>query len=275
MTRKSRYTTKNKYTKKKSHAGDWLKILGAAVIIAGAVGVGGYYLYNQPKSANKFTLCPANGPLGHVVVLVDNTDPYSFIQREAFSQALGAVGDEVVPEGYLLSVFSLGENFEKNAKPLFERCNPGTSEGKSEMTANLQRIDHRFQKSFKEPIQKLEESLLSDASAKYSPVFEMIQLASINGFRTQNIQGPRKLIIFSDMLPNTAEFSMFRGVPDYQEFSSTPYGERSKTDLSGVKVEIHYLMKYPKLQTMKQLHFWESYFEDVGARLTRVSTMEG
>ncbi|MNG12715.1 hypothetical protein D3C84_963460 [compost metagenome] len=68
---------------------------------------------------------------------------------------------------------------------------------------------------------------------------------------------------------------MFSGIPNYQSFSATVYGERSKTDLSGVKVEIHYLMKYPKLQTMKQLHFWESYFEDAGAQLTRVSPMEG
>ncbi len=68
---------------------------------------------------------------------------------------------------------------------------------------------------------------------------------------------------------------MFKGVPDYKSFSSSAYGERSMTDLSGVKVELHYLMKYPKLQTMKQLKFWEDYFENTGARLTRVQTMEG
>lgn len=274
MAKKLRHTTKKKYAKKNSGS-EVIKIVLALLVIMAVISGLVYHLYSQPKSADKVTLCPAEGPVGHVVVLVDNTDPYSFIQREAFSQALGALSDEAVPEGYLLSVFSLGENFEKNAKPLFERCNPGTSEGKSKMTANLERIDLRYQDSFKKPIQKLEDSLLSDQSAKYSPIFEMIQLASINGFRTQNINGPRKLIIFSDMLPNTSEFSMFSGIPDYESFSTTAYGERSKTDLSGVKVEIHYLMKYPKLQTMKQLNFWESYFEDAGARLIRVRTMEG
>lgn len=274
MASRSRYRAKSKYAKK-SAGGEWVKIVLAVVVIGAVMGALGYHLYHQPKSADKVTLCPADGPQGHIVVLVDNTDPYSFIQRQAFNQALSALSDEVVPEGYLLSVFSLGENFEKNAKPLFERCNPGTSAGKSEMTANLKRIDLRYEDSFKAPIQKLEASLLSDSSAKYSPIFEMIQLASINGFRAQNVQGPRKLIIFSDMLPNTAEFSMFSGIPDYTTFSNTTYGERSKTDLSGVKVEIHYLMKYPKLQTMKQLNFWERYFEDAGARISEVRTMEG
>ena len=68
---------------------------------------------------------------------------------------------------------------------------------------------------------------------------------------------------------------MFKGVPEFKSFSATAYGEHSKTDLSGIKVELHYLMKYPKLQTMKQLKFWEDYFENTGARLTRVQTMEG
>lgn len=274
MGTKSRYTKSNKYAKQSTHGDGW-KILIAVIFIVAVLGAVGYYLYTMPKSTDQATLCPADGPLGHVVVLVDITDPYSFIQRVAFVQALDSLSDEIVPEGYLLSVFSLGEDFQKNAEPVFERCNPGSSDGKSELTANLKRIDKRFNESFREPILKLEEVLMAKEPAKYSPVFEMIQLASIKGFRAQNVKGSRTLIMFSDMLANTPDFSMFKGVPDYKSFSSSSYGERSKTDLSGVKVELHYLMKYPKLQTMKQLNFWEEYFEDTGARLTRVQTMEG
>lgn len=274
MATKSHYAKTNKYAGKSSN-GEWLKIVFSVIFIVVVLGSVGYYMYTKPKSADVTTLCPAEGPLGHVVVLVDNTDPYSFIQREAFVQALNSLSDAVVPEGYLLSVFSLGEDFQKNAEPVFEKCNPGSSAGKSELTANLKRIDKRFNESFRTPILKLEEVLMVKDPAKYSPVFEMIQLASIKGFRAQNVKGVRKLIIFSDMLHNTPDFSMFKGVPDYKSFSSSSYGERSNTDLSGVEVELHYLMKYPKLQTMKQLKFWEDYFEHTGARLTRVQTMEG
>ncbi len=274
MATKSRYTRANKYSKK-SENGEWFKIIFSVIFIVGVLGGVGFYMYSKPKSADVATLCPADGPLGHIVVLVDNTDPYSFIQREAFVQALASLSDGVVPEGYLLSVFALGEDFQKNAEPVFEKCNPGSIDGKSELTANLKRIDKRLNDGFREPILKLEDLLMVQDPAKYSPVFEMIQLASIKGFRAKNVKGERKLIIFSDMLPNTPDFSMFKGVPDYKSFSSTSYGERSKTDLTGVKVELHYLMKYPKLQNMKQLNFWEQYFEDTGARLTRVQTMEG
>lgn len=274
MASKSRYVKPNKYAKKSSN-GEWLKIIFSTIFIASVLSGIGYYIYTKPKSADKTTLCPADGPLGHIVVLVDKTDPYSFIQRAAFVQALDSLSAEVVPEGHLLSVFSLGEDFQKNAEPIFEKCNPGSSAGKSELTANLKRINQRFNESFKEPVLNLEGALMAKDPAKYSPVFEMIQLASINGFRAHNVKGPKTLIIFSDMLPNTPDFSMFKGVPNFKSFSSTPYGQRSKADLSGIKVEVHYLMKYPKLQTMEQLNFWEVYFEEAGARLTRVSTMEG
>ncbi len=274
MATKSNYARKNKYAKQSDHGEMFKIIFSLIVIVCVLVGVS-YYVYNKPKSADKTTLCPAEGPLGHVVVLVDNTDPYSFIQRQAFIQALDSLNHDVVPEGYLLSVFSLGEDFQKNAEPVFEKCNPGNSEGKSELTANLKKIDKRFNTAFKQPINNLEKVLIAEVPAKYSPIFEMIQLASIKGFKARNVEGPRRLIIFSDMLPNTQEFSMFKGVPDYKSFSSTAYGERSKTNLSGVKVEIHYLMKYPRLQTMKLNNFWEKYFEDTGARLTQVGTIEG
>lgn len=274
MAIKSRYATPNKYAQSNGN-GEWLKITLLVVFIVSLLGGVGYYLYTKPKSVDKASLCPAEGPLGHVVVLVDNTDPYSFIQRQGFVQALGALTDQVVPEGYLLSVFALGEDYQKNAEPIFEKCNPGTSDGKSELTANLKRIDKRFNESFREPVLQLEDVLMAQEPAKYSPVFEMIQLASIKGFRAHKVKGPKKLIIFSDMLPNTESFSMFKGVPEFKAFSATVYGEHSKTDLSGIKVELHYLMKYPKLQTMKQLKFWEDYFENTGARLTRVQTMEG
>jgi hypothetical protein len=48
-----------------------------------------------------------------------------------------------------------------------------------------------------------------------------------------------------------------------------------KTDLSGVEVELHQVLNYPKLQTPRQLAFWEKFFEKIGARIVSVRPMEG
>ncbi len=252
-----------------------LIVIGLVLAIA-AFAAGVSYLYmNRSPAPDKLTLCPASGPVGQVVVLVDTTDPYKFIQREAFNQALEDIVGQQVREGELLTVYALGEDFTKTAAPLFEKCNPGTDAGKSEMTANLKRIRDRYNSEFQDPLLALEDVLLVEEPAKYSPVFEMLQLVSINGFRGTQVEGPKTLIVFSDMLPNTADFSMFKGIPEYEQFDKTTYGQRSKTDFKGVRVELNYLMNYPQLQTRKQLGFWEQYFEKAGGRIVKVRTMEG
>ncbi|WP_274923635.1 hypothetical protein [Pseudomonas aeruginosa] len=66
------------------------------VLLSMAGGIGWYFL-QRPTAIDKLTLCPASGPLGHYVVLVDNTDPYNFIQRQAFAQGLKSLARKGVP----------------------------------------------------------------------------------------------------------------------------------------------------------------------------------
>jgi hypothetical protein len=46
-------------------------------------------------------------------------------------------------------------------------------------------------------------------------------------------------------------------------------------ELPGVEVEIHHILHYPKLQTRKQLEFWNAYFARSGARIVTVRPLEG
>lgn len=265
---------KNKYSAKNSSKDAF--VLLALIVLLGLFVAGGFYIYkNRTVAPDKLTLCPQSGPLGHVVVLVDSTDPYTFIQREAFSVSLKKLAGSAVPEGHLLSIYELGEDFKANAKPVFERCNPGTNDGKSEFTANLKRIQERHHNEFEKPIIELIDALVPTKEAALSPIFEMFQLVSINAFQAHAIDGPRSLVVYSDMLHHTKEFSMFKTLPDYRKFIETAYGRRTRADLKDVIVELNYLMDYPHLQTRKQLHFWEQYFEQSGANIISVKTLEG
>ncbi|MCM2319078.1 MAG: hypothetical protein NDI93_07085 [Pseudomonas sp.] len=252
-----------------------IRATGLGLLLLAVLSMGGYFFAHRDIAPDRATLCPASGPLGHYVVLVDNTDPYNFMQRQAFLQSLTALAEEKVEQGHLLSIYVLGAEVSEHATPVFEKCNPGIGAGKSEMTANLARIKKRFEDEFKKPILKLSESVLVDKPSDRSPIFEMLQIASINGFRAKDVQGDRVLVIFSDMLPNTQEFSMFKGYGSFSSFLDSHYGRKSQTDLGGVKVEVNYLLNYPKLQTRSQLSFWEEYFKKAGARLVSVKTLEG
>ena len=103
----------------------------------------------------------------------------------------------------------------------------------------------------------------------------MLQLVGINGFRKHAVQGPKRLVLVSDMLHNTPQFSMYQGALEFEAFEANDYAKKAQADLRDVTVELHYLMTTPRLQTRRNLAFWERYFERAGARLTEVRRVEG
>jgi hypothetical protein len=239
------------------------------VIVAAAI-----WMLSRPAGLDK-RLCPASGPTGQIVLLVDKTDPLSFTQKQAFEGLLDRLIAQRVPSGYLLSVFVLGEDYKSSPKPVFSECNPGDGADASEYTANKARLKKRFETNFRQPMLALANELQATKSAKYSPIFEMLEMTSINGFRKEDVKGPRKLIILSDMLHNTPEFSMYRDTPEFASFHESDYGRKMSTNLNGVDVELDYLINTPRLQTRRNLKFWEDYFASAGARIVAVTPLEG
>lgn len=247
----------------------------AIVIALSVLGflVAKYFLENKNDAVDNVTLCPLSGPKGHYVLLVDKTDPLTFLQNEAFSVTLQHLITKDVPNSFLLSVFVLGENFKDTAKPLLEICNPGDGQDKSELTANLKQLHRQYQEKFVTPMLKQSQALVGSQSSKSSPILEMLQLVSINSFKNQDVQGPRKLFIMSDMLHNTSEFGMYKGDFDYSRFAATDYGKRTHAELNDVDVDIKLLLNTPRLQTRPLVTFWENYFEKSGARIVSLKPM--
>lgn len=252
-------------------------IAGTVVFAFVAAVVGGFAYFKLTRQAgpDQATLCPAAGPAGHYVLLIDKTDPLNFTQKQAFTELLREVIQKKTPEGYLLSVFVLGEDFKDNAEPVIELCNPGTGEDKSEYTSNKRKAHRQYEERFLVPLTKQAESLVATESAKASPVFEMLQMVSINSFRKHDVKGERRLIIVSDMLHNTPQMTMYRGPVDYDAFANTDYGRKVGLQMPDVKVELNVLMNSPQLQTKRNLAFWEAYFNKAGARIVAVRPLEG
>ena len=260
---------------KRRDALNW--VVGVALFIttfAIVAWVGYTHVYRDPP-LDKTTMCPASGPRGHIVLLVDKTDPLNFTQRQAFSVAMKELVGTKVPEGHLLSIFVLGEKFEQSAVPVIELCNPGSDVGKSELSANLKRLHKQYKERFVRPLEDVAKALVAEEPAKASPVFEMLQLVGINGFRKHAVKGPKRLVVVSDMLHNTPQFSMYTGSAEFELYEATDYAKKTQAELKDVDIELHYLMTTPRLQTRRNLVFWERYFERAGARLSEVRRVEG
>lgn len=252
----------------------WIAAVALLIVTAAAVVLVVYTQVSRDPPLDKTTMCPAAGALGHIVLLVDKTDPLNFTQRQAFSVAMKELVETKVPEGHLLSIFVLGEKFEHSAAPLIELCNPGSDAGKSELSANLKRLRKQYEDRFVRPLEDAAKALVAEEPAKASPIFEMLQLVGINGFRKHAVKGPRRLIIVSDMLHNTPHYSMYASPAEFELFESTDYAARTRAELRDVSVELYYLMTTPRLQTRRNQLFWERYFKRAGASLSEVRRLE-
>ncbi|OOF49543.1 hypothetical protein BKK52_03250 [Rodentibacter trehalosifermentans] len=253
----------------------WGVILLIFVIVF--VGGGVYYWHSSNKEQiNKQTLCPVSGPVAHTVLLIDKTDPLNFTQKQALQVLINNLMDSQIDKGELVSVFALGEDFKENNETILEICNPGDGKDKSEWTANLKRLKTQYEDKFMAPILKITNELIDLEPAKKSPIMEQIQMVSINGFRKHNIQGKKSLIIVSDMLQNTDDFSMYK-MPklNYEAFEKQNYATKVQSHLDSVRVKIIYLMNNPKLQTRSNLLFWENFFNKANARIIEVRPLEG
>jgi hypothetical protein len=249
--------------------------IAAICVFVAALGGAAYYLFTRDAGLDRHTLCPKTGPTAHTVLLVDKTDPLNFNQRQAFLRLLQELVDRRIEPGHLISVFVLGEDVREGGLPLVELCNPGSAEGKSALTANIRKLEMQFRERFREPLLEQADALIATMPARHSPILEMLQLVSINGFRKHASAGPRRLIIVSDMLHNTPGYSMYQGMAGFDRFAATDYGRKTTAELPGVEVEIHHVLHYPKLQTRRQLEFWNAHFSRSGARIVAVRPLEG
>lgn len=264
------------YAQKKGLSGKAVGLLigGAALIAASAM----LYINFTRETFDKETLCPSTGPKGQYVVLIDNTSPFPFIQKVALGQRLKTMVTEELPEGYLLSVFLLGEDFKSNEKPLFERCNPGQWKDRNQQTSNKKFVDRDFNQKFVKPFDDIVHKISLEERSKNSPIFQMLQLVGINGFERAHVSGERRLVIYSDMLANMPEFSMYKAsLPQYAEFRKTAYGQNAiAPGLNGSSVAINLLAADQKtLQNTKLAVFWEQYFQDNGVSVEGFSRVEG
>lgn len=237
--------------------------------------IGASYLYFQGSNPpNPESFCPQSGALGHVVVLIDRTTPLNFIQQKSLYTYMDEIVKKRVNAGEQLTIFVIDEDITKFSEPIFDKCNPGDGSTKNPWTEAPEKYAKLY-KSFLKEFKSIEKFFFSPQPRELSPIMEMLQIVSIDGFGKHSIKRGGELIIISDMLHNTLMYSQYKDKIDFQQFKQTDYFKKVITNLADVEVEIAYLMHSPSLQNRGHAKFWEDYFKEMGARLTAVQLIQG
>ena len=213
-------------------------------------------------------------PTDQAVILVDQSEALTDTHRRfALSFIQDYVADDArFAERSRIALFTFSKlNFESPGNPRFlpssDLCRP-PSHG-NELYENNRRITKDFYLRFLVPVTAaLERSLTTDVGER-SPILETLQLIA----RSQEIAdgGRKTLILVSDMLQNTAGFSHYRDRRHYEDFVRSGFASDVKADFRDWSIIVIYLRRYQDrhLQQGPHVDFWQRYFHDAGAKVTR------
>ena len=260
--------------------GQWAAI-GIILLCVAVAAFGGlaYFKFSRPQKPvlDRASLCPTSGPAGITVVLVDTTDNLPETTKREVRQFLNDLIIEL-PEYHRLDIRVLDA---ANAKShsLFSRCNPGDGAGLSEWIDNPVIARKRWIEGFRKPAEEAMGYSLRFDRATATPLMAAIQDIAIDQFSAANVRGiPKSLIIISDMLEHTRDYSQYPGAGElsYERFKRSPAYLKFRTDLHGARVTIGYVRRLGvKIDTKRHPIFWQEWIVDNRGTVERVRSLQG
>jgi hypothetical protein len=223
-----------------------------------------YYLVPRKLVLDAATLCPVAGLQGITVILVDTSDDFPASTQQ---EVLGLLHDQIeaLPEYFRLDIRVL-DIPKSRSRSLFSKCNPGDGAGLNEWTSNPRLARMRWREGFEQPAKEAVNGSIASAKAKSSPIMAAIQDIALDEFSSAAVQKiPKTLIVISDMLEFTADYSQYQTDLSWQRYKQSPAYLKYRTDLHGAHVKIDYVRRKavpPKFETVRHVEFWQQWIID-------------
>jgi hypothetical protein len=234
-----------------------------------------YYVYKSITSVELNSKgCPVKGPFSEHVVLFDQTDtvkdkPIVEVDARNFLDKIKID----VPQYSRLSIYVIKNDPEgRNIKPVISVCNPGDERNlsyfeKSGITLTVKKYMEDWEKNFSQIINPVINKIMERSTSPTSPIFEMINVVSINSFKHSNPKYIHKLVIFSDFMHHTSEYSFYNASDiNIKKFTDTRYFKNVYSSLrDNVDVELYCYKRYENGQCDNVEGFWNKYFQEIDA----------
>lgn len=221
------------------------------------------------------TSCRKDAPLEIIAIVIDHTDSISPVQKMAIETDLQDIANSSHKSGSI-QFYSVSAAAQQVLKPDFTLCNPGNSEQESSISGNKARAAKKFAEKFENIIQANLGKMLTSETAHSSPIMESIQSVAVTSFLgKRNAHANKRLVLVSDLLQHTPEFSLFKGIPDFSQFQESDQWRSVRADLKNVDVDIFFIHRNGGHQDPKIKTFWQMYFFQQGAKEVRFHLVPG
>ena len=247
-------------------------LIGAGIVLVVTVVIG-----MLPQVRLGDDLCPENESklTDRIAVIIDPTDVLNTRQsRDAVSEVLRLI--EIAPEHTGISLYDV----RSSSEPIFHVCKPRHHNSIGLFKSfyiNKDFVERDYKERFQSPLLNKLDSLLTGAGSNQSPIIKTLQNISVDAFGSISDERPRQVIIVSDMVQHSDDWSFFRDPLDFRALSSHQnyrtmkahnLGSDQEGDQKKAKVTILLLARRGQSGLIQNTNgfksFWKEYFIDQG-----------
>ena len=228
------------------------------LIALGSLSLIGYYYFKESlKQGLTEDLCPAEGPIEYLAILIDTTDPVTTTQLQLARQFIDNEIEQV-PVGARLSFSTVSPNPNVRQSVFLSICKPPSRNEVSRLTENPRIVQEKYEKKFRNPVDEALNNLLAVPEAQSSPIMESLQefASSIPDFAITD--RPRNLILMSDLIQHSEALSFYRG-ESWKSFSNTDGPRRFGMVFGNAEITV---LRIPREVGMLEIvdDFWARYW---------------
>ncbi len=246
-----------KKKKQKDWIGAGLILASATVVISGLIAF--LYFKSQDTAAKNCT-----------VVLLDVTDNLTLQEKQAVMNNFQDLVLQAAPNTSF-EVFRVQDISGSLLAPVGGAFNQvqGSAEA-NPLVSNPQQQRKIWLDDFKQPLMEALETAISAESADRSPIMESVQSVALTTLLIPQAKGaPRRLILVSDLLQHTDEFSFYKGIPQFQSLANNPNYAKLKTNLTGVDVEL-WVLRNRTADATALADLWRRVIFDQGGNVSKI-----
>ncbi|MEL6215932.1 MAG: hypothetical protein AAFQ99_09670 [Pseudomonadota bacterium] len=244
--------------------GPWFWRTAIAVMITSVFGLFAVAAFNTPPALDQETACrlDRNDP-AHTILLIDQSDPfntndldwvYEFVDSEA----------RALPKYGRLTVLTPNASDPYQPTMVFSQCSPGSVDDANAFFQNPRMIDDTWRDTFYTPLVGEVETAMVDTRQPSSPLSEAVY-AIADRADFQPSHGDRRVVLVSDLMQHSDDFSFYKVGADFTAFGETRLGEQIP-DMSDIEVVARIVPRQMYDLPLNDVKaFWRAYFRQSGA----------
>lgn len=221
--------------------------------------------FNQPPATDHMTACRMDQKdPAHTIILIDQSDPF---QKNDYGWVDSLVDEEArrLPKYGRLTVVTPNTADPFEPQQVFSACSTGAARSANPLFENPRMVEDAWRDSFRKPLGAAVNTVMKDKTAPSSPLAEALySVFDRSDFRAEN-SSKRRVVIISDLMQNSKDFSFYRKGADYSSFQETKLG-RFTFNAGGAEIIARIVPRQQYDLPLEDLKlFWKSYFSDANA----------